>query len=85
MIEVEIYKKSNTYEDISKRYDEFMPHYFINHPDDILNPLNGISDNKELINTLNYVPNCRYINGVVTWLSLKSCNILIKEFDPGSE
>jgi hypothetical protein len=30
----------------------------------------------KLINT---VPNCRYINGVVTWLSIKSCNILIDE------
>lgn len=67
------------FENISKRTDMFMVNYFKNHPEDILNPLNGIGVYTNIMDNLNIVPNCRYVDGVVVWLSIKSCSALIKE------
>jgi hypothetical protein len=67
------------FENIGLRVDNFMTNYFNRHPEDISNPLNGLNQDTEILKLINTVPNCRYINGVVTWLSKKSCNILIDE------
>lgn len=67
------------FENIEIRVDNFMTSYFNKHPEDISNPLNGLKQDTEILKLINTVPNCRYINGVVTWLSKKSCNILIEE------
>lgn len=74
------------FEDISRRKDSFISNYFDGHQEDLLNPLNGLEKYKDIIPGLIIVPNCRYINGVVTWLSMRCCNILIntvldKEWD----
>ena len=67
------------FENIGLRVDSFMTNYFNKHPEDISNPLNGLNQDTEILKLINTVPNCRYVNGVVTWLSKKSCNILIEE------
>jgi hypothetical protein len=68
-------------EDIGHRIDYFMPEYFISNPEDLINPLNGIEYNLDVMRMLYVVPNCRYINGVVTWLSIKSCELLKNELE----
>jgi hypothetical protein len=67
------------YENISRRWDDFIPHYFIGHQEEIIHPLNGLENYGHILNTLTTVPNCRYINGVITWLSNKSCKVLEEE------
>lgn len=65
------------FENICKRQDSFMSDYFETHIEDVLNPLNGLENCNNIIPMMKMVPNCRYINGVVTWLSIKSCMALI--------
>jgi hypothetical protein len=67
------------FENIVLRVDNFMTNYFNKHPEDFSNPLNGIENDTEILKIINKVPNCRYVNGVVTWLSKKSCNLLLTE------
>jgi hypothetical protein len=63
------------------KYDNFMPQYFLNHPEDLSNPLNGITYSMEQLLTMNIIPNCCYVGGVVVYLSLKSCHILIQHME----
>ena len=63
------------------KYDNFMPQYFLNHPEDLTNPLNGITYSMEQLLTMNIIPNCCYVGGVVVYLSLHACQILIKHME----
>jgi hypothetical protein len=63
------------------KYDNFMPQYFITHPEDLSNPLNGITYSMEKLLTMNIIPNCCYTGGVVVYLSLRSCHILIQHME----
>jgi hypothetical protein len=66
----------------SKKIDYFIPHYFYTHQEDITNPLNGLQDmelNKLL--RLDEVPNVLYTGGVIFYVSLDSCNLLIREME----
>lgn len=63
------------------KYDNFMPQYFLNHPEDLLNPLNGITRSMEQLLTMNMIPNCCYTGGVVVYLSLRSCHVLIQHME----
>jgi len=63
------------------KYNNFMPDYFISHPDDLTNPLNGIPYNLNEMKFFNVVPHCTYTGGVVFYLSVKSCNILINHME----
>lgn len=65
------------FEKITSRLDSFMSDYFETHQEDLLNPLNGLENYMDIIPTLKIVPNCRYINGVTTWLSIKSCRAIL--------
>jgi hypothetical protein len=66
----------------SKKIDYFIPHYFYTHQEDITNPYNGLQNMS--LNTLlrlDEVPNIPYTGGVIFYVSLKSCNILICEME----
>ena len=66
----------------SKRIDYFIPHYFYTHQEDITNPLNGLQDmTLNQLLRLDEVPNIQYTGGVVFYISLESCNILIHELE----
>jgi hypothetical protein len=66
----------------SKRIDNFMPHYFYTHQEDIENPLNGLQNmTLNSLLQLNEVPNIKYTGGVIFYVSLESCNILIREME----
>jgi hypothetical protein len=62
-----------------RRLDYFMPNYFVQRPEELLNPMNGLQNF-----TLNdivkfcYVPNCSYLGGVICFISQKSCQFIIK-------
>jgi len=66
---------------IFPKYDNFMPDYFSSHPDDLKNPLNGIPYSLDELKMFNVVPCCTYTGGVITYLSVKSCTILIQHME----
>ena len=71
----------NMHSQFTKKFDNFMPQYFFNHKEDLLNPLNGISVPFNYLLQLNEVPDIMYTGGVVTYLSTKSCAVLINEME----
>ena len=71
----------NCNQNITKRFDNFMPNYFYTHQEDIINPINDINVPLEYLLRLNEIPNITYTAGVVVYLSNKSCHVLIKEFE----
>jgi len=65
-----------------KKTDNFMPDYFIQHPEDLKNPLNKLSNlTIEQIKTMNIVPDITYNSGVIIYFSLNACNLLIQEME----
>lgn len=55
--------------------DEFISNYFKERPNELLNPLNGLHNTRI---TREIVPSCKYVAGIITYLSRKSCSILIE-------
>ena len=68
-------------EGIFKQYNTFMIDYYTHHPEDLLNSLHGIPYTMEQMKQFNSVPLCSYTGGVVTYLSNKSCKILLKHME----
>ena len=66
---------------IFPKYNNFMPDYFISHHEDLKNPLNGIPYSLDDMKFFNVVPHCTYTGGVVVYLSIKSCMILINHME----
>ena len=67
---------------VFKKIDNFIPEYFVTHPEDLLNPLNGLTSYSiEKIVKLNESPTCLTNVGVIIYFSLKSCNCLIQEMN----
>jgi hypothetical protein len=65
-----------------KKIDNFMPSYFIEHPEDLINPLNGLQQlTIEQIKTMNIVPDISFSSGVLIYFSLNACNLLIQEME----
>jgi hypothetical protein len=60
--------------------DNFMPQYYLNHQEDLQNPLHNIPYSIQEMMKFNIVPKCRTAGGVVVYLSNRSCNILINHF-----
>ena len=63
---------------IFRHYNTFMTDYYEKHVEDFSNPAHGLTK-KSLkdIQQLTHVPLCSYTGGVVTYLSKKSCDILV--------
>ena len=64
---------------ITKMHSNFMPSYYIDHQEELKDPLHGINLTLKDILKLDEIPACNYAGGVVVYLSTKSCKILIKE------
>lgn len=62
---------------ISKISNTFMPDYFSSHPEDLVNPLNCIPYTVQEMQQFNEIPSCSHVSGVIFYISLKSCIILI--------
>jgi len=60
-----------------KKKDNFMVKYFNNHPNDLIEKINGINYTLEEMQKFNEIPGCNYVGGVVVYFSVKSCNLLI--------
>jgi len=65
---------------ISAKYDNFMPNYYNNHPNELTPIINGIPYSLSEMQQFNIVPDCQVAGGVVVYLSNKSCDILINHF-----
>jgi hypothetical protein len=63
------------------KYNNFMPDYFNSHPEDLKNPLNCIPYTLDEMRYFNVIPHCTYTGGVVVYLSVNSCNILINHME----
>jgi hypothetical protein len=61
--------------------DNFMINYFNSHPEELLNELNGINYSLAEMQKFNQIPLVNYTQGVVVYLSKKSCDILIKHME----
>ena len=70
--------KSNV---IKPCYDEYMYRYFKYHPEDLINPLNGIPFNIEQLRQFSIRPLVSYISGVIIFLSVRSCNVIIRHME----
>jgi hypothetical protein len=68
---------NNLDKSITKKFDNFMPIYYYNHTDDLLNPLNGLTIGLDNLLKMNEIPNITYTGGVIVYLSNNSCNKLI--------
>jgi hypothetical protein len=66
---------------ISKVRNTFMIQYFWSHPEDLENPLNCIPYTLQEIQKFNEIPSCSHVGGVIFYISLHSCNTLIKHMD----
>ena len=66
---------------MKKIHDNFMPDYFNDHPNDLLNPLNGIPYNLEEMQQFNKVPTPDYISGVLIYFSKDACDVLIDHME----
>jgi len=66
---------------IKKIHDNFMPDYFNGHPNDLLNPLNGLPYSLHEMQQLNEVPTPDYISGVLIYFSKHACDILIDHME----
>jgi len=66
---------------IKKGKNMFMVNYFNNHPNDLLEKINGINYTLEEMQQFNEVPNCNYAGGVVVYYSINSCNKLINHME----
>jgi hypothetical protein len=63
---------------IFKNHETFMVDYYETHLEDLENPLHGLIHlTLKDIQMLDKVPSCSYTGGVVTYLSKKSCSILV--------
>lgn len=66
-------------ETIKKKIDYFIPNYFLTRKQELKNPLNGLLQfQMEDIMKLHEVPNVKYTGGVVTYLSSKSCRMIVE-------
>ncbi len=61
--------------------DNWMPNYYCSHQEDLQNPLHNIKYTLQEMMQFNERPACNYIHGVIVYLSLKACNILISHMD----
>lgn len=64
-----------------KHIDNFMTHYFYTHPQDLLNPLNGITLSIQEMMQFNEIPLVPFAGGVVVYFSKKACEIVINEME----
>ena len=64
-----------------KHTDNFMTSYFYTHPQDLLNPLNGITMSLQEMMKFNEIPLVPFASGVVVYFSKKACEIVIAEMD----
>jgi hypothetical protein len=64
-----------------KIHDNFMPDYFINHPKDLLDPLNGIHYSLDEMLQFNEIPTSDYAIGVLVYFSKNACDILINHME----
>lgn len=62
-------------------YNNFMPDYFNSHPEDLKSTLNAIPYTLDEIQKFNVVPCCNYTGGVIFYLSVYSCIILIQHLE----
>jgi hypothetical protein len=66
-------------ESIKKKIDYFIPNYFLTRQSEIKNPMNGLLQfQMEDIMKLHEVPNVKYTGGVITYLSNKSCRLVVE-------
>ena len=64
------------------RNDPFMVNYYLTHEDDFKNALHGFKDTTiEDIKKCTVGPSLNFIHGVIMYLSVKSCNILINHLE----
>jgi hypothetical protein len=63
---------------IYRHYNSFMVDYYKNHQDDLKNPVHGLTEmTMNDLAKFTEMPLCSYTGGVVTYLSKKSCKILV--------
>lgn len=72
---------ANNFQSPIVEYNNFMPHYYYYHQEDLQNPLHGIPYKMEEIMQFNKVPKLTYAGGVVVYLSNNSCRVLIFHFE----
>jgi hypothetical protein len=73
-------KLANPYinQSITKKVDYFVPNYFIPRQNELNDPMNGLTTMTiDDIIKFNEVPNVKYTGGVVTYLSKKSCQLIV--------
>jgi hypothetical protein len=67
---------------LEKIGDTWMPNYYRLHPEDLQNPLHGLTKyTLQEIMQFNERPSLGYTHGVIVYLSVRSCNILIEQME----